>query len=60
VNLLRYNPVPGLPYRRPTAEAAYEFQRYLRERGVNAHVRTSRGRDVDAACGQLRRSMRDG
>lgn len=55
VNLLRYNPVPGLPFRRPNAEETYDFQRDLRERGVNAHVRTSRGRDVDAACGQLRR-----
>jgi 23S rRNA (adenine2503-C2)-methyltransferase len=58
VNLLRYNPVSGLPYRRPGAEAAYEFQRRLRELGVNAHIRTSRGKDVDAACGQLRRATR--
>ena len=56
VNLLRYNPVAGLPYQRPTAEAAYAFQRKLREHGVNAHVRTSRGSDVAAACGQLRRA----
>ena len=56
VNLLRYNPVPGLPYVRPSAEAAYEFQRLLRDGGINAHVRTSRGRDIDAACGQLRRA----
>ncbi len=55
VNLLRYNPVPGLPFDRPNSEEAYGFQRELRERGVNAHIRTSRGRDVDAACGQLRR-----
>lgn len=55
VNLLRYNPVAGLPYTRPSAEAAQAFQRELRERGVNAHLRRSRGRDVDAACGQLRR-----
>jgi 23S rRNA (adenine2503-C2)-methyltransferase len=59
VNLLRYNPVAGLPYRRPGSEATYEFQRRLRERGINAHVRSSRGRDVDAACGQLRRSTRE-
>lgn len=59
VNLLRYNPVPGLPFSRPSAEAAYEFQRRLRERGVNTHVRRSRGEDVDAACGQLRRSARE-
>jgi len=57
VNLLRYNPVPGLPYERPTAEAAFAFQEELRRGGVNAHVRTSRGRDIDAACGQLRRRV---
>ena len=56
VNLLRYNPVPGLPYERPSSEATYAFQRRLREAGVNAHVRTSRGREIDAACGQLRRA----
>ena len=55
VNLLRYNPVPGLPFARPSSEAAHAFQERLRQRGVNAHIRTSRGRDVDAACGQLRR-----
>ncbi|MCH7526417.1 MAG: 23S rRNA (adenine(2503)-C(2))-methyltransferase RlmN [Planctomycetes bacterium] len=55
VNLIRYNPVEGLPYRRPTAEAVYAFQRVLRERGVNNHLRKSRGLDIDAACGQLRR-----
>ena len=32
-----------------------EFQNILRANGVNAHVRKSRGRDIDAACGQLRR-----
>lgn len=56
VNLLRYNPVEGLPYQRPTAEASFRFQERLRERGVNAHIRTSRGSDIDAACGQLRRA----
>lgn len=55
VNLLRYNPVPGLPFARPTSEHAHQFQQALRGQGVNAHIRTSRGRDVDAACGQLRR-----
>jgi len=58
INLLRYNPVPGLPFVRPTAESAYAFQARLRQAGINAHVRTSRGADVDAACGQLRRSAR--
>ncbi|QOJ14555.1 MAG: 23S rRNA (adenine(2503)-C(2))-methyltransferase RlmN [Planctomycetia bacterium] len=56
VNLLRYNPVEGLPFQRPTAESAFRFQERLRERGVNAHMRTSRGSDIAAACGQLRRT----
>ncbi|HPF39913.1 MAG TPA: 23S rRNA (adenine(2503)-C(2))-methyltransferase RlmN [Phycisphaerae bacterium] len=55
VNLLRYNPVESLPYRRPSAEAAHAFQERLRALGVNAHIRKSRGKDIDAACGQLRR-----
>ncbi|MFH1420296.1 MAG: 23S rRNA (adenine(2503)-C(2))-methyltransferase RlmN [Planctomycetota bacterium] len=55
VNLIRYNPVPELPYDRPTAEEAHAFQQRLRTLGVNAHMRTSRGLDVEAACGQLRR-----
>ena len=56
VNLLRYNPVSGLPYDRPSSKDSFAFQKQLREQGVNAHIRTSRGRDVAAACGQLRRS----
>jgi 23S rRNA (adenine2503-C2)-methyltransferase len=56
VNLLRYNPVPGLPFRRPSSEKAFKFQSAVRSGGVNVHLRTSRGMDADAACGQLRRS----
>lgn len=55
VNLIRYNAVEGLPFVRPTAEATRVFQQQLRDCGVNAHVRTSRGLDIEAACGQLRR-----
>lgn len=55
VNLLRYNPVAGTPYARPSSEAAFDFQTLLRDRGVNVHMRTSRGMNADAACGQLRR-----
>ena len=56
INLLRYNPVEGLPYRRPSSESASAFQDAVRKFGGNAHIRTSRGSDVDAACGQLRRN----
>lgn len=56
VNLIRYNPVPGLAFERPTASDAHFFLEQLRSRGVNVHLRRSRGLDIDAACGQLRRA----
>jgi 23S rRNA (adenine2503-C2)-methyltransferase len=55
VNLIRYNPVESLPYRRPSQAATRAFAERLRRRGVNARVRHSRGLDASAACGQLRR-----
>jgi len=55
VNLIRYNEVSSLPYKRPKADDVVQFQEILRDKHVNAHVRKSRGRDIDAACGQLRR-----
>ena len=57
VNLIRYNEVAGLPFERPTGESCARFQSILRDAGVTAHVRKSRGRDIDAACGQLRRKQ---
>jgi len=54
VNLIRYNEVAGLPYRRPADADVHTFQQVLRQAGVNAHIRASRGRDIAAACGQLR------
>ena len=55
VNLIRYNEVTELPFKRPASSDVVTFQEILRSAGVNAHVRKSRGRDIDAACGQLRR-----
>lgn len=55
VNLIRYNEVEALPFSRPRSDDVLRFQEILRDAGVNAHVRKSRGRDIDAACGQLRR-----
>jgi 23S rRNA (adenine2503-C2)-methyltransferase len=59
VNLLHYNPtgvsVTGQRYEPSTLEAADAFMSELRARGVVAHFRRSRGREIDAACGQLRR-----
>jgi 23S rRNA (adenine2503-C2)-methyltransferase len=59
VNLIRYNEVEGLPYRRPDTQAVRGFEAILHKGGVNAHVRKSRGRDIDAACGQLRRRSQE-
>ena len=59
VNLIRYNEVEGLPYARPKSQDVVTFQNVLRHNGVNAHVRKSRGRDIDAACGQLRRKQQE-
>jgi 23S rRNA (adenine2503-C2)-methyltransferase len=60
VNLIRYNEVEGLPFGRPESGDVVRFQEILREGGINAHVRKSRGRDIDAACGQLRRKGEGG
>ncbi len=54
VNLIRYNPVPDLPYRRPTEVAVAAFAERLGKRGLNVNIRRSRGIDAQAACGQLK------
>ena len=54
VNLIRYNPVEGLPYQRPATPDVERFQATLRQAGINTHLRPSRGQDITAACGQLR------
>ena len=58
VNLIRYNEVAGLPFNRPRTDDVRAFQQILRDRGVNVHIRASRGRDIAAACGQLRHEQR--
>jgi 23S rRNA (adenine2503-C2)-methyltransferase len=54
INLLPFNEIPGVPYRRPSEAAVQQFQTYLLQHGLSAFVRQSRGRDISAACGQLR------
>ena len=55
VNLIRFNPVPGVPFVPPRESALRSFLERLRRRGLNVHLRASRGADAEAACGQLRR-----
>jgi len=59
VNLIRYNPVEGLPYTKPNQLAVQNFAQRLKKRGVNATVRRSRGQDAAAACGQLRHTAKN-
>ena len=60
VNLIRYNEVEGVPFDRPGTEDVRRFQEILRAKHVNTHIRASRGRDIAAACGQLRHEQRVG
>jgi 23S rRNA (adenine2503-C2)-methyltransferase len=54
LNLIPYNSVQGLPFRRPDWEAAADLTRRLNRRGVLTRLRRSAGQDVDGGCGQLR------
>jgi len=53
VNLIPLNEAPGIPFRKPSDEAVKRFQEILMEAGLTAIVRTSKGREISAACGQL-------
>jgi 23S rRNA (adenine2503-C2)-methyltransferase len=54
VNLIPYNAVEGLPWRRPSLARQQKFVSILEERGVSVTLRREKGHDIDAACGQLR------
>jgi 23S rRNA (adenine2503-C2)-methyltransferase len=60
MNLIPYNAVADLPYRRPDWERAAALARRLLERGVLTKLRRSAGQDVDGGCGQLRARALDG
>jgi 23S rRNA (adenine2503-C2)-methyltransferase len=57
VNLIALNPGPGIDFTTPSAERVAAFQNILREAGIPAFVRRPRGRDIYAACGQLKRTV---
>ncbi|HME35385.1 MAG TPA: 23S rRNA (adenine(2503)-C(2))-methyltransferase RlmN [Candidatus Sulfotelmatobacter sp.] len=57
VNLIALNPGPGIEFTTPGAERVGEFQTILRAAGIPAFVRRPRGRDIYAACGQLKRTV---
>ncbi|AYN95491.1 MULTISPECIES: 23S rRNA (adenine(2503)-C(2))-methyltransferase RlmN [Pseudomonas] len=53
INLIPFNPFPHSGYERPSKNAVRRFQELLQQAGFNVTVRTTRGDDIDAACGQL-------
>jgi 23S rRNA (adenine2503-C2)-methyltransferase len=53
VNLIPFNPFPDSGFERPSEAAVLHFQKELLSSGLNATIRRSRGRDIQAACGQL-------
>ncbi len=53
VNIIEYNPVSGLDFVKANEDKIDRFARFLSENGVMTTVRRSRGKDIDAACGQL-------
>jgi 23S rRNA (adenine2503-C2)-methyltransferase len=53
VNIIEYNPIEGENFEKSEAQVIDQFAHYLRQQGVAITVRKSRGKDIDAACGQL-------
>lgn len=53
VNLIEYNAIDNADFKKPDEKIVDTFQKYLEEHGITARVRRSRGKDIDAACGQL-------
>jgi len=57
VNLIALNPGPGIDFETPADERVAGFQKILRDAGILTFVRRPRGRDIYAACGQLKRTV---
>jgi 23S rRNA (adenine2503-C2)-methyltransferase len=53
VNLIEYNPIENADYKNTGEAKLMAFLKYLADRGVQTNLRRSRGKDIDAACGQL-------
>jgi 23S rRNA (adenine2503-C2)-methyltransferase len=53
VNIIEYNPIDAAQFEKPEDDKVQAFMKYLESKRVNARLRRSRGKDIDAACGQL-------
>jgi 23S rRNA (adenine2503-C2)-methyltransferase len=59
INLIPFNPFPHSGYEKPSRNQVMRFQRWLYELGHTAPIRSTRGDDIDAACGQLVGRVKD-
>jgi 23S rRNA (adenine2503-C2)-methyltransferase len=59
INLIVWNPGPGIDYKQPKPEDVDWFQKRLIAAGVRTYIRRPRGRDIYAACGQLKRTVEE-
>jgi 23S rRNA (adenine2503-C2)-methyltransferase len=57
INLIVWNSGPNMPYHEPTQAGVYAFQKLVMDAGIPAYIRRPRGRDIYAACGQLKRTV---
>ena len=53
INIIEYNPIDGEPFQQAEAGKVEKFAAYLESKNLIVNVRRSRGKDIDAACGQL-------
>jgi 23S rRNA (adenine2503-C2)-methyltransferase len=53
INVIEYNPIDGVDFEKPEDDQTERFTQFLAQHKVNVRVRRSRGKDIDAACGQL-------
>ncbi|RXH56761.1 23S rRNA (adenine(2503)-C(2))-methyltransferase RlmN [Granulicella sibirica] len=57
INLIVWNPGPDMPFDQPADNDVAAFQKHLRDNNIPAYIRRPRGRDIYAACGQLKRTV---
>ncbi|MCS7004396.1 MAG: 23S rRNA (adenine(2503)-C(2))-methyltransferase RlmN [Cytophagales bacterium] len=53
INIIQYNPIRQAQFRNASEDKVVQFTKYLAQKGINVRIRRSRGKDIDAACGQL-------
>jgi 23S rRNA (adenine2503-C2)-methyltransferase len=60
INIIEYNPIEHANFANTTADRLENFKNYLKSKGMVVNIRRSRGRDIDAACGQLAIKEKEG